>query len=270
MPTMLTQLERCRWRASVRWSAALHGLLVGLLVAQALWIPSLFRSQARDKQVVEAQYERVKIEPLEVEVQIDERPWIARDAEDPSYAQIDLSDPRWDEILREPSRHFSAQKQSDADIAAGFLLHEQLTRSIEASAGRSQDENLASLAELSGRLTAVSSEETVDELSGTINRLTGAQQRATQPKQGITGEFDHSTAQPHDCRKEDLEGGKAKYVVVMIDAAGRTQEIEVDEATGEQLYKTMQIVKSNPLLERVYRGVVMSILDKLLAPNLPK
>jgi hypothetical protein len=44
-------------------------------------------------------------------------------------------------------------------------------------------------------------------------------------------------------------------------------ESEMTAAEGESAYKTFELIKSNPLLERVYRGVVMSLLDKVLKPN---
>jgi hypothetical protein len=64
-----------------------------------------------------------------------------------------------------------------------------------------------------------------------------------------------------------LEDGKFKYTAVLIDSAGRTQETEMNAAEGESAFKTFELIKQNPLLERVYRGVVMSLLDKMLKPG---
>jgi hypothetical protein len=119
------------------------------------------------------------------------------------------------------------------------------------------------------RLSKVSSEESIDELSGTISRLVGTGPRETRPKEYVEGPFDYSSGQPHDCKKLEVDG-QTRYVMVMIDKSGQTTEVEMSEAEGEQLYQTMQLIKSNPLLERVYRGVVMGIMDKLLAPQTPK
>jgi len=244
------------------------GLLV-LILVEILWLPMPFfaAGPAARPMLVVAQ-DPLDAEPLVVEMQVDERPWIVRDAEDVTYAQVDLSDPRWDDILTEPSRH-ADQTRSSADEGAGVLISAELMRSIQASQQRSDDDNRRSLAELSGRLTQVSSEETIDELSGTIGRLVGSGARETRPKENVEGPFDTLSAQPHDCKKLEANG-KPRYVLVMVDKAGRTQEVELDEASGEQMYKTMQLIKSNPLLERVYRGVVMGILDKMLAPQQPK
>jgi hypothetical protein len=50
----------------------------------------------------------------------------------------------------------------------------------------------------------------------------------------------------------------------MIDAMGVTREVDVDAENGQRLYKTMQLIKSNPLLEKVYRNILMGILDQVL------
>ena len=65
-------------------------------------------------------------------------------------------------------------------------------------------------------------------------------------------------------RREMLENGSFKYIAIMIDSDGRTLETEMTAAEGESAYKTFELIKQNPLLERVYRGVVMSLLDKLM------
>lgn len=244
----------------------LHVCLATLVVVQALWQPFPFLAgPAAGRALILAEQQPLDHEPLEVEMQADDRPWIARE-EDATYTLVDLSDPRWADILSEPFRRAEDIEESPADTAAGVLVSAELLRAIEASGRRSDDENLRSLEQLSGRLAKVSSEESIDELSGTIGRLVGAGPRATKPKENVAGPFDPSTGQPHDCKKLEVDG-KVQYVMVMIDKAGRTQEVEMSAADGEQLYQTMQLIKSNPLLERVYRGVVMGIMDKLLAPQ---
>jgi hypothetical protein len=243
----------------------LHSLIGILLVVEALWLPFPFAAGPAGREMVVVQQSVSDDQPLEVEMQFDERPWIARDAEDPTYIQVDLDDPRWADILNEPLRHLEQANDTAADDGAEVLISAELLRAIEASGRRSDDENLSKLGQLSERLTQVSSAETIDELSGTIGRLVGTGPRETKPKENVAGPFDHTTGQPHDCRKIEADG-QVRYMMVMIDKAGRTMEIEMDAANGEQLYKTMQLIKSNPLLERVYRGVVMGIMDKLLAP----
>lgn len=261
-----TQLERRHWRRSWRWSAVLHVCLAALLIVEALWLPFPFLGNpVAARPLIVAEQPVLEAEPLEIELR-DERPWIERDAEDPTYTQVDLDDPRWADILDEPFRHQAGIDNASTDAAAGALISTELLRAIEASRRRSDDENQRSLEELSGRLAKVSSEGTIDELSGTIGRLVGTGPRESKPKENVDGPFDHASGQPHDCKKLEVDG-RTRYVMVMIDKAGRTLEVEMSAADGEQLYQTMQLIKSNPLLERVYRGVVMGIMDKLLAPK---
>ena len=54
-------------------------------------------------------------------------------------------------------------------------------------------------------------------------------------------------------------------MTVLLDAEGRTLEVEVSEQEGKPIYETMQRIKANPLLEQVYRQIVMPLLDQLMA-----
>jgi hypothetical protein len=58
--------------------------------------------------------------------------------------------------------------------------------------------------------------------------------------------------------------GTWRYVAVLLDARGRTMEVELNDRDGEVLYALMQRLKANPLLERVYRRIAMPIFDQLL------
>jgi hypothetical protein len=49
-----------------------------------------------------------------------------------------------------------------------------------------------------------------------------------------------------------------------LDAQGRTVEVEMGQSDGERMYVTMERIKANPLLERVYRQIVMPVIDQLL------
>jgi hypothetical protein len=253
-----------RWRRSWRASTALHVALVMLLLAQALWVPWPVMPVAGHAEQVVAAHAPIVDEPIEVEMQLHDRRWIEREAEDALLATVDLNDPRWGDILTEPLRRSEGIETNSADEGASELIARELLQAIEASSRSTSEANLDQLAQLSERLAAVSSEATVDELAGTFGRLLDVKPRETKPRDDAAGTFDFSTAQPHDCRRIANDDGTFTYIAVMIDAQGRTQEVPLDAATGEQLYNTLQIVKSNPLLERVYRGTVMGILDKLL------
>jgi hypothetical protein len=76
--------------------------------------------------------------------------------------------------------------------------------------------------------------------------------------------FEADTAQLHDVLKSSGADGNVQYTAVMIDAHGVLRSVDMDVETGKQLYRTMQLIRSNPLLEQVYRKIVMGILDQVL------
>ena len=65
-------------------------------------------------------------------------------------------------------------------------------------------------------------------------------------------------------KREQNDAGEFVYKAILVDSAGRQFASPMSAGDGEQAYRTMQLVKSNPLLEKVYRGVVMSLMDKVL------
>lgn len=92
-----------------------------------------------------------------------------------------------------------------------------------------------------------------------------AKQRSDQPK-GLSSPavFDVAAAQFHDIRRETNPAGSWRYVCILIDAQGYLFEVEMEAEDGRRLYETMQRIKQNPLLERVYRQVAMPLLDQLI------
>lgn len=259
----LTHRERSLRRRSWRWSLAIHvTALASLYLVCQLWLPV---SAPQEKRQFSATYSpHLDEEPLVARFEVVEPNWLEQQAEEFAATGVDVNDPRWNEVLAEPLKQTQNVVSNERDEQGSSLLSETLMRQIAETSQRSSDENFDSLDQLSNRLSNVSSEAGVDEVSGTVTRLIGVEKRETKPKEGVGGDFDFSSGEVHDCRKELDKDGNPRYIVVMIDAAGRTQESEINETDGAQLHRTMQIVKSNPLLERVYRNVVMSLMDKLL------
>jgi hypothetical protein len=134
---------------------------------------------------------------------------------------------------------------------------------IAKAEARGDTENLERLQKLTQELNRSSSTKSVEEMSEYFGGLFG--RRASAPVERASElEFDVSTAQIHEVsRQEDGAGGYA-YLLVMVDAKGVAREVPIDAQTGERLYKTMKMIKSNPLLERVYRNILMGILDQVL------
>jgi hypothetical protein len=141
--------------------------------------------------------------------------------------------------------------ETPSDPAERSRLLRDIRRQMEQAQQRGDQDNF-------DRLT-----KTVDEMAEFFGGVVG--NRATQPDLKKTDqEFDVSTAQMHDIQKTNDEQGSIRYILVMVDAQGVAREVEIDNENGQRLYKTMQLIKSNPLLEKVYRKILMGILDQVL------
>ena len=107
----------------------------------------------------------------------------------------------------------------------------------------------------------------VDEISNYLQGVAGSK-RATEARTPAEKKpFDPTTAQFDDVLKQTDESGNTIYVAILIDAHGTAVEMDMDEASGAQMYRTMKLIKSNPLLERIYRQMVMGIVDQLLSAS---
>jgi hypothetical protein len=155
----------------------------------------------------------------------------------------------------------------DASAAASEWVLAQMRDEIARAERLSQGEQLARLQSLTGQLNRIASEDSVDAVTGRLAGLLGTEDRAQQPAaQPVAGEFDFGTAQVHDVKRSEPQPGQFEYVAILLDAQGRTMETPLSPAEGEQLYQVMELVKANPLLGRIYRGLVMSLLDKVMKP----
>lgn len=134
---------------------------------------------------------------------------------------------------------------------------------------QSADEQRTDLETLGRRLQNVATEESVAELNQTLTGWFDTDERATEPKASPEAKalpFDPKTAQISDVKRIGTEE-PPKYVAILVDANGNSMETELEEPDGSQLYETFQIIKRFPLLEQVYRGTVMGLLDKLAADS---
>lgn len=138
-----------------------------------------------------------------------------------------------------------------------------IKQQIAQAEARGDQENIERLKRLTEELNRSSSTKSVEEMSEYFGGIFG--KRASAPVETAQREeFDVSTAQVHEVRRESDGGSGFTYTLVMVDAEGVTREIDIDAENGERLYKTMKLIKSNPLLERIYRGILMGILDQVL------
>jgi hypothetical protein len=167
----------------------------------------------------------------------------------------------------EPDRAVeSVRFVADPSEVTADMVRERLDEVIAETEPMSEEGKFARLDELSNRLSQVSDEASVDAVAGVLQSLLGTQPRAVQPAdEPVAGQFDYDTAQFHDIRRVPTDDGGFRYLTVLLDAEGRTIEVEMSQADGETVYLTMQRVKANPLLEQVYRQIVMPLIDQMLA-----
>ncbi len=157
-----------------------------------------------------------------------------------------------------PGRFESPEEAFDRNF------EDRLSESIESARQRPEDEQRADLKASGETLAAISSEESIDEIAGKFKELNQTEDRAVTPAaEPVAGAFDYDTAQIHDVQRSG-SAGAYKYNATLLDAKGRTLAIPLENAEGESLYETMQMVKQNPLMEKVYRQILMSTLDKMI------
>ena len=255
--------RRWSWRLS-RW---VHGLALGLVAAE--WLAGIPLSPLVPPQ---QQGEQVKLaavlEPATSPPPLvtltgleDPRPNAAAIAAEEIARQTRESAPELARELLDPGA---------ASATASAWLQQRMQEEVAAAEQLPVEDQQQRLAQLGEKLEQISSADSVAAVNHRLNSLFGTSGRATQPAaEPVAGEFDYDTAQLHDVKRTENNSGGYDYTAVLLDAAGRTMESALDEAEGAQLFKTFQIIKSNPLLERVYRGVVMSLFDKLMRQQAP-
>ena len=127
------------------------------------------------------------------------------------------------------------------------------------SSGSSTSQSSSNIARMS------SSDASIDEMTDQFHNWLALSPRAVEPSPSVDdGEFDFDSAQLHDVRRHVDELGEITYIFVLLDAQGRTHEMSLNEEEGKIGYELMQRVKANPLLEKLYRQIVMPLLDRLI------
>lgn len=124
---------------------------------------------------------------------------------------------------------------------------------------------LRDLAESGKYLQKKVSPHAIDQISQKIHQWQKLPERATEPEfLPPEGDFDFETAQVHDVERFRDADGKYRYTILLFDAQGRTFQTEMTGMDGESLWKTMQLIKKNPLLEKIYRTMVIPLLDDII------
>lgn len=153
--------------------------------------------------------------------------------------------------------------ESPSDRQQRSELLRDIREQMKLAQQRGDQDSFERLKQLSADLRRNSTKKTVDEMSEFFGGVFGQRASAPDPRR-TNEEFDVSTAQMHDISKLSDELGEVRYVLIMVDAKGVAREVQIDNENGQRLYKTMELIKSNPLLEKVYRNILMGILDQVL------
>lgn len=145
------------------------------------------------------------------------------------------------------------------------LVRSRIDEMVATSQQQSPAENLRELTKMSQRLVSVASDQSLENLADQFHQWMGLSQRIAEPRTAEESHvFDVESAQFHDVRRTETPSGPHDYFAILIDAEGRTLEIEMTEGEGRDLFELMQRLKGNPLLEKIYRSIAMPLLDNLL------
>lgn len=152
----------------------------------------------------------------------------------------------------------------DSQLAA--FARQKLQQARNSAEEQKIAEQMTDLESLGRRLNQVSSQESVAAVAEAVAPWIGSRPRATEPVADAddTQPFDFRTAQIIEVHRQGDERA-FEYVAVMLDAAGRTQEVPLEKVDGEELYDVFQLMKKFPLLETVYRKAALGLLDTLVA-----
>ncbi|MDO4570595.1 MAG: hypothetical protein Q4D38_09450 [Planctomycetia bacterium] len=160
---------------------------------------------------------------------------------------------------------FDAIAEAEAKEILTQSAASAIEREAEAFAQKSNEEQMQRLGTFGSALRRTSSSESLEEISEIVVESQGLAPRALEPAfLPPEGEFDYNSAQVHDCTREKREDGTYQYTAVLFDKAGRSMTLEMTPEEGEPLYRTMRMIKVNPLMEQVYRTMVIPLLDKKL------
>lgn len=218
-----------RWRTGVACSFALHGgvLVFAFAVGTWIWLDAFNRPRREYLTAV--------------------------------YADTNALD-----AMVEPSEPEPRPVERVEDVT-GEMVDSRLRDVIDEATRRDTQENLDELDRLAGRLESMSDAESVSDTTAALRQMTGLSERATEPsEEPVAGEFDLDTAQLYDVRRADPPDERFPYRAVLLDAAGRTEEIPMTESEGAPAFQIFERLKRFPLARQIYRQFTMSLLDSLL------
>lgn len=260
-PGTSRRVRRGRWRTvwAVGTSLALHVGGIGLAIALILWAAL---SGADPNTADEAEIDSRVVEREDVPVESTTRVL-------PDHLGVllrpSISGPQSPNEARAP------MVEPDEAFDWKAFAVTRFRRSFDVASDRTVDEQESKLDRLEWMLGHTSNEERVGEMAASLSDWLGASSRkppaGDEPAVDLADdpEFDPLTAQVHEVLVETAADGSEAYVLVMADAEGRLSRMPTDPENGRQLKRVLDRIQGNPLLETLYRDVVMGLLDRMLA-----
>lgn len=144
-------------------------------------------------------------------------------------------------------------------------IEASLKSAMDQTRDLSNERKLTELEKNLERLDSISSAESVQKTTQKIAGVLGLSSGPRPNAQPIVGAFDINTAQIHDVTRSRDDNGNWRYQSVLVDAGGRTQQVELSDKTGEDTFNTFQQLKKFPMANGIYRELVMPMLQKMLA-----
>lgn len=151
-----------------------------------------------------------------------------------------------------------------SNVPAG-QIEASLKSAMDQTRDLSNERKLTELEKNLERLDSISSAESVQKTTQKIAGVLGLSSGPRPNTQPIVGAFDINTAQIHDVTRSRDDNGKWRYQSVLVDAGGRTQQVELSDKNGEATFNTFQQLKKFPMADGIYRELVMPMLQKMLA-----
>ncbi|OYP36002.1 hypothetical protein [Rhodopirellula sp. MGV] len=151
-------------------------------------------------------------------------------------------------------------------------IKKSLDQQIEAVNRLPDEKKLSELERNARRLEAIADEQSVRQTATAVAESFGvdtSQYVAANDGQVVEGELDPSTAQIANVTRRQADKGGYAYFAEMVDQQGHRSEVPVSVQEGEKLYETFELIRKYPMMEGVYRSVVMPMLQKLVPDHAP-
>jgi len=151
------------------------------------------------------------------------------------------------------------------DKVPASQIEASLKSAMKQAEGLSEERKLSELEKKLRRLSSISSPESVQDTTQKIASTLGLSPGPVPAAGSVEGVFDTTTAQIHEVTRSRDDNGDWLYHSILVDAAGRTENIELPSVEGEVTYNTFQQLKQFPLADGIYRQLVMPMLQSMLA-----